>query len=241
MDKFTELYNYLKEEGLTDLSAEEFEQEYQAGTAKNKELFSYLKEENMTDLDNDTFNSKYFSQKKNPNVSGVLPPPGEDLDGGGTPPPVEEVSLDTTPIDAEQEADPLFDVAEEDIVEEVAAYDPNEQGKDDVIKYDKNASQFEKSLAYITPDLIDREEEEVVNRMNYHFSEYDFKFEEGGGFLSGMDGMTVTAGNGKTLTVNLDPIMGDVFGGETKGSRELIDFLEKNRKLRKLGLVLMVI
>tara|TARA_R110000796_G_scaffold220201_1_gene336331 strand:+ start:2152 stop:10935 length:8784 start_codon:yes stop_codon:yes gene_type:complete len=230
MDKFTELYNYLKEEGLTDLSAEEFEQEYQAGTAKNKELFSYLKEENMTDLDNDTFNSKYFSQKKNPNVSGVLPPPGEDLDGGGTPPPVEEVSLDTTPIDVEQEADPLFDVAEEDIVEEVAAYDPNEQGKDDVIKYDKNASQFEKSLAYITPDLIDREEEEVVNRMNYHFSEYDFKFEEGGGFLSGMDGMTVTAGNGKTLTVNLDPIMGDVFGGETKGSRELIDFLEKNRK-----------
>jgi hypothetical protein len=51
MDKFTELYNYLKEEGLTDLSAEEFKAEYAAGTAKNTELYSYLKSEKLTDLD----------------------------------------------------------------------------------------------------------------------------------------------------------------------------------------------
>ncbi len=48
MDKFTELYNYLKEEGLTDLSAEQFKVEYAAGTAKNTELYSYLKDEKKT-------------------------------------------------------------------------------------------------------------------------------------------------------------------------------------------------
>ena len=60
MDKFTELYNYLKEEGLTDLSAEEFKTEYAAGTAKNTELYSYLKSEKLTDLDAEKFNLEYF-------------------------------------------------------------------------------------------------------------------------------------------------------------------------------------
>ena len=60
MDKFTELYNYLKEEGLTDLSAEEFKAEYAAGTAKNTELYSYLKAEKLTDLDAEKFNIEYF-------------------------------------------------------------------------------------------------------------------------------------------------------------------------------------
>jgi hypothetical protein len=60
MDKFTELYNYLKEEGLTQLSAEEFQAEYAAGTAKNAELFSYLKEEELTALDAEKFNLEYF-------------------------------------------------------------------------------------------------------------------------------------------------------------------------------------
>ena len=41
MDKFTELYSYLKEEGLTDLSSEEFKDKYAAGTANNTELYSY--------------------------------------------------------------------------------------------------------------------------------------------------------------------------------------------------------
>jgi hypothetical protein len=56
MDKFTELYNYLKEEGLTDLSSEEFKVQYAAGTAKNTELYSYLKDEKLTDLDSENFN-----------------------------------------------------------------------------------------------------------------------------------------------------------------------------------------
>ena len=60
MDKFTELYSYLKEEGLTDLSAEEFKNKYAAGTANNTELYSYLKDEKLTDLDSQNFNLQYF-------------------------------------------------------------------------------------------------------------------------------------------------------------------------------------
>jgi hypothetical protein len=66
MDEFTELYNYLVEEGLTDLSKEEFLASYQSGTEKNQDLHTYLTEENLTDLDTAEFNNKYFPQKKNP-------------------------------------------------------------------------------------------------------------------------------------------------------------------------------
>jgi len=61
MDKFTELYNYLKEQGLTDLSSEQFKVEYAAGTAKNTELYSYLRDEKLTDLDAEKFNVEYFT------------------------------------------------------------------------------------------------------------------------------------------------------------------------------------
>tara|TARA_R110000787_G_scaffold64775_2_gene146118 strand:+ start:1403 stop:10003 length:8601 start_codon:yes stop_codon:yes gene_type:complete len=67
MDKFTELYNYLLEIGMTDLSEKEFFDSYKTGAKKNPELHSYLAEENLTDLDNTEFNSIYFPQKKNPN------------------------------------------------------------------------------------------------------------------------------------------------------------------------------
>ena len=64
MDKFTELYNYLKEEGLTDLSAEEFKAEYAEGTDKNAELYSYLKDEGLTDLDSEKFNVDLVKAKE---------------------------------------------------------------------------------------------------------------------------------------------------------------------------------
>ena len=64
MDKFTKLYNYLKEQGLTDLSAEEFKVEYASGTDKNSELYSYLKDESLTDLSAEEFNVEYFSALK---------------------------------------------------------------------------------------------------------------------------------------------------------------------------------
>ena len=102
------------------------------------------------------------------------------------------------------------------MVTEFPAYDPREQGKEinaNPITYNSSDSQFDKSLAFVTADLIDREESEVVNRMKYHFEDYGFDFEQGGGFMSGLDGMKVTSKDDptKSININLDPIFGDIF------------------------------
>ena len=69
MDKFTELYNYLYKEALTDLSKEEFKNKYATGTDKNKTLYSYLKSKNLTDLDSEKFNLEYFPSVKKKDTS----------------------------------------------------------------------------------------------------------------------------------------------------------------------------
>ena len=204
MDKFKELYQYLVDNEMTDLSEEEFKVEYAQGTDKNSTLFTYLQDNELTDLDQQAFNSKYFPQQTQVDV--------------------DVVADEVTDVKSGQEVDSST------MVEETVAYDPREQGMDDKISYNNNATVFEKSLAYVTPDLIDREEEEVVNRMNYHFGDYGFTFEEGGGIMSGMDGMSVRAENGQTINVNLDPVFGDLLGGETQESNKLQDFLKKNKK-----------
>ena len=57
--QFYELYNYLKEEGMTTLSPEDFFKSYSSG--KNlKELYSYLKGDGMTTLSESDFQASYF-------------------------------------------------------------------------------------------------------------------------------------------------------------------------------------
>ena len=238
MDKFTELYNYLKEEGLTDLSAEEFKAEYAAGTAKNTELYSYLKSEKLTDLDAEKFNLEYFPgvEKKNPNDISPSNTPEVITDSTTETPEVVDTSLDTSTIEKPLGDNTVIDVQEEDsTVTEFPAYDPREQGKEinaNPITYNSSDSQFDKSLAFITKDLIDREESEVVNRMKYHFEDYGFDFEQGGGFMSGLDGMKVTSKDDptKSININLDPVFGDIFGGESGPAKELRKFLKENRR-----------
>ena len=126
-----------------------------------------------------------------------------------------------------------YDDYSNEMVTETVQYDPREdkdQGTE--ISYRRGASQFEKSLAYITPDLIDREEEEVVSRMNYLFNDDGFEFKEGGDATSGFDGMTVRSRNtGNDLTINLDPVLGDLAGGETESAQQLQEFLKQNMKM----------
>ena len=238
MDKFTELYNYLKEEGLTDLSAEEFKAEYAAGTAKNAELYSYLKAEKLTDLDAEKFNIEYFPgvEKKNPNDISPSNTPEVITDSTTEAPEVVDTSSDTTTLEKPLGDNTVVDVQEEDnMVTEYPAYDPREQGKEinaNPITYNSSDSQFDKSLAFVTADLIDREESEVVNRMRYHFEDYGFDFEQGGGFMSGLDGMKVTSKDDptKSININLDPFFGDIFGGESGPAKELRKFLKENRR-----------
>ena len=81
---------------------------------------------------------------------------------------------------------------------------------------------FEESLGLVNKDLIDKEEEEVTNQLNFHFGDYGFKFEEQG---IG-DSMKVTAKNGNTLDIDLDPFMTST---EIKESERLQKFLKDNR------------
>ena len=236
MDKFTELYNYLKKEGLTDLSSEEFKVQYAAGTAKNTELYSYLKDEKLTDLDSENFNVEYFSgvEKKNPNETSQSNVEEVITDSTTETPEGVDTSVDSTVIDTSTDST-VVETQSDTMVTEYPAYDPREQGKDinaNAITYDSTDSQFDQSLAFVTKDLIDREESEVVNRMKYHFEDYGFDFEKGGSVLDGLDGMTVTSKDdpSKSITVNLDPVFGNIFGGESGPAKELKAFLKANRR-----------
>ena len=243
MDKFTELYNYLKQEGLTDLSAEEFKVQYAAGTAKNTELYSYLKDEDLTDLDGENFNSQYFGlEKKNPNDISQSNVEEVITESTTAAPGVVDTSVDSTVIDTSTDSNVVntatdtnvVDTQSDNMITEYPAYDGREQGKefDDPITYNSTDSQFDQSLAFVTKDLVDRNEEEVVGRMKYHFEDYGFDFEEGGSVLDGLDGMTVTSKDdpSKSITVNLDPIFKDLFGGESGPAKELKEFLKTNRR-----------
>ena len=92
------------------------------------------------------------------------------------------------------------------------------------VTYDADATTFERSLAFITPDLIGREEEEVVNRMKYHFTDYGFTFSKTGAG----DAMIVKADNDEEIEIDLDPF---TRGGEEQGSIELQNFLQQNRRV----------
>ena len=122
----------------------------------------------------------------------------------------------------------VFTKAPEQEVEnrfELATYDPREEGADQtVVTYDSDATAFERSLAFITPDLIGREEEEVVNRMKYHFTDYGFTFSQTGAG----DAMIVKADNDEEIEIDLDPF---TRGGEEQGSIELQNFLQQNRRV----------
>ena len=61
-DKQQQLYNYLKENGLTDLDANTFFSKY-SDQGKAQEVWSYLKDQGMTDLDANSFYSSYFKKK----------------------------------------------------------------------------------------------------------------------------------------------------------------------------------
>ena len=81
---------------------------------------------------------------------------------------------------------------------------------------------FEQSLTIVDNKLIDKEEEEVVNELRYNFGDYGFVFQEQG---IG-DSMKVTAKNGESINVDLDPFMSST---ETEEAEALKIFLRNNR------------
>jgi hypothetical protein len=78
------------------------------------------------------------------------------------------------------------------------------------------------SIESIDSDLVNGTEEYAVPKLNYQFGDLGFKFEESG--ATG-DWVTITAPNGKTTEVGLDPLFGI---GADKKAKEIRDFITKN-------------
>ena len=107
--------------------------------------------------------------------------------------------------------------------------EPREGRNTETIQLPRGASEFEKRLATINAYQIDQEEEETVARFNYLFKDLGFEAEEGGGgILMGADSFTITAPNGRKKAFNLDPVFGDIFGGETDVAREIRQWMRNN-------------
>ena len=103
-------------------------------------------------------------------------------------------------------------------------FDITSYGERGDIEYDENATPFERSLAFVNRDLFTRDEEPVVNRLNYHFNDYGFSFEESGV----LDNVTVTAPNKSKEDFAIDSwFMAD----NKEESRALRDFLRKNQDI----------
>ena len=95
-------------------------------------------------------------------------------------------------------------------------------GDMDVI-YDKDASAFERSLAFVNKDLFERDEETVVPKLNYHFNDYGFQFEESGI----TDNVTVTAPDGTVEDFAIDSWL---FASNKKESLKLRNFLRAHQR-----------
>ncbi len=63
-DKFNQLYNYLKSNGMTDLDAQSFYDTYRTDSSKLNKLYGYLKSNGMTDLDPNSFRDSYFGSNQ---------------------------------------------------------------------------------------------------------------------------------------------------------------------------------
>ena len=87
----------------------------------------------------------------------------------------------------------------------------------------KPGENFDELLSTITPNLIEQRDEFVVPKMNYNFGQYGFKFKEEG--LD--DAMVVTSANGKTIDIELDPILGIMSKSNAKN---LKTFLRQNKE-----------
>ena len=174
---------------------------------KFNELWGYISEQNLTDLTRDEFFDSYFSDVKKKDTASVSEP-------GSLVSPELEVPVETAIAPATEAAEPATTLT--------GAADPDF---------------FEERMEMISPQLIDRgDEDEVAQELTDVFKPYGFEVEPAG---IG-DAIKVTAGNGKSIEVDLDPFempkILSPFGldfntkTETAEAKKLQDFLRENRQ-----------
>lgn len=116
------------------------------------------------------------------------------------------------------------EVFEFDTPEEASDFAGGSWKADTPQKEEDKGRTFEESLNIIKPELIDRgDENQVANELNVEFGDYGFEFRSAN-LLT--DAMVVTAKNGNTLRVDLDPWTSNT---EVAESQKLRKFLEENK------------
>jgi len=196
MDELQKLYDVLVREGKYTKSFEEFQSKWGQDQAYKDKVFDVVTRDGLYTKDRESFFQKYSG-------GGLVPQPEEPVaqptqPGQG---PIDLKKKEQTPFGAaalpsvpsfldSQKQLPKFEATP------LAGVKPAPKAKQPL-------DFLEPSLQTITPELINKNEEFVVPKMNYQFADLGFKFQESG--ATG-DWMTATAPNGKTIEISLDPL-----------------------------------
>ena len=215
MDELQKLYDVLVREGKYTKSFEEFQAKWGQDQAYKDKVFDVVSRDGLYTKDRESFFQKYSG-------GGLIPKPEEAVaqptqPGQG---PIDLKKKEQTPFGAaalpsapsfldSQKQLPKFEATP------LAGVKPAPKPKQPL-------DFLEPSLQAITPELINKNEEFVVPKMNYQFGDLGFKFNESG--ATG-DWMTATAPNGKTIEVSLDPLFSSKATSE---SERLKKFIKEN-------------
>jgi len=211
MDELQKLYDVLYRDGFYTKSFDEFQQQYGDEAYRDK-VYDLVSREGYFTGDKDAFNSKYTTQIEN--VIEETPEKKNTSGSFGLPTDV----ASSTPLVEGEDTSSVTAVANNDLPVQPDPFAGT-------ILAEQPDDPFDVGVSTITRELIDKEEQYVVPELNYRFNDYGFTFEEAG---IG-DAMTVHAANGEKISIDLDPVMGDLFGSETEEAKKLTEFLEKNR------------
>jgi len=255
MERIVKLYNVLKRDGYYTKSLEDFQKQMQDPAYQDK-VFNVVTRDRLFTKSKEEFLDMYSVKKKD---DTELPSEDGSSDSQKTnlPAQVDEefpeqipttYSVDGRDVDyseylAEEDKhretpginlNPFDDRANQytgETREIEVSYEPREGRNTETIQVPVGAGALEERLATINAYQIDQEETETVERFNYLFNDLGYSAEEGGGgILMGLDSFTITAPNGKTKAFNLDPIMGDIFGGETDVAKNI---RQSNRRVQR--------
>jgi hypothetical protein len=215
MDELQKLYDVLVREGKYTKSFEEFQSKWGQDQAYKDKVFDVVTRDGLYTKDKESFFQKYSG-------GGLVPQPEEPV--------AQPTQPAQGPIDLKKKGQSPFGVAE--LPSAPSFLDSQKQlpkfeatplaGVKPTPKAKQPLDFLEPSLQTITPELINKNEEFVVPKMNYQFADLGFRFEESG--VTG-DYMIATAPNGKKITISLDPLFTSKAESQ---SEKLKKFIKEN-------------
>lgn len=215
MDELQKLYDVLVREGKYTKSFQEFQSKWGQDQAYKDKVFDVVSRDGLYTKDRESFFQKYSG-------GGLIPKPEEPI--------AQPTQPGQGPIDLKKKGQTPFGAAA--LPSAPSFLDSQKQlpkfeatplaGVKPAPKAKQPLDFLEPSLQTITPELINKNEEFVVPKMNYQFADLGFKFQESG--ATG-DWMTATAPNGKTIEISLDPLFSSKATSE---SERLKKFIKEN-------------